>query len=507
MAYKFETTTVREPMPAARGAGGGRWEGLAGTIAKDDTLSEEEDAPRYEQSFWAMNVKAKTEPPRILLVGLRHGLPDADEDDFYTNKHFLDYEIVIVDPQGALIGRNHDYTPKILDDVLSQTRENALTFLRRYARTTQKLVGFVKEGGLAIVFLRPMPTLKYERSISYGSETVLVNLNKYLPWRENTTHRAHGSNIEFTSRGPIGQFWEATNGLWSYEAVYNDLPEGPNLAHVRSHPDEVVANSIVSKKRGLLIMAPVPRLENVPDGELFAQAVGNLHKVYQTEGPAPQLPGWASDYSLPGEAELRADISAANGEIEVLREQVGQHTEMLDALCLHKLLVTGHDSALEKAVDRVLTDLGLIVEPGPKGRVDRTAAYRDRKFAVEVQGVKRGAKEDHARALTIWVAEVAREDNKEPKGLLVANPYRETPLADRGGNNPWPGETIKICKRHGLCAMTGLQLLGLYLDAMADDTKREQLIESMFDTEGLFEGYDDWEQFLTPVESKASEKG
>ncbi len=110
------------------------------------------------------------------------------------------------------------------------------------------------------------------------------------------------------------------------------------------------------------------------------------------------------------------------------------------------------------------------------------------------------------RALTIWVAEVAREDNKEPKGLLVVNPYRETPLADRRGNNPWPGETIKICKRQGHCAMTGLQLLGLYLDAMADDTKRERLIERMFSTDGLFEGYEDWNQFPAPVESKASEK-
>ncbi len=168
--------------------------------------------------------------------------------------------------------------------------------------------------------------------------------------------------------------------------------------------------------------------------------------------------------------------------------------------------MTGHDSALEGAVDRVLTDLGMKVEPGPKGRVDRTATYGDRKFAVEVQGVKRGAKEDHARALIIWVQEVALQDGKDPKGLLVVNPYRDTPLAERGGNNPWPGDTIKICERQGHCAMTGLQLLGLYLDARADDTKREQLIERMFRTEGLFNGYEDWSQFLAPVESEASKK-
>jgi hypothetical protein len=47
--------------------------------------------------------------------------------------------------------------------------------------------------------------------------------------------------------------------------------------------------------------------------------------------------------------------------------------------------------------------------------------------------------------------------------------------------------------------MTGLQLLGLYVDAMSDGAKREQLIERMFGTEGRFEGYEDWRQFLAPV--------
>ena len=460
-----------------------------------------------------MNAKANTAPPRILLVGLRYGLPDTDQDEFYTDKHFLDYDIVIIDPQGALKGQSHDYTVKIQDGALRP--KDGDTFHKRYLRTTQKMVEFVNMGGLAIVFLRPMPTLEYEKKSLRDREILKVSLEEYLLGKKNLIRRAHGSNIEFTTQGPIGRFWETTDGLWSYEAVYNDPPKEQRLAHVRGHPDEVVADLIVTEERGFVIMTPVPNFENKRDDwrveaeekELFIRAVRSLHEALRTEGPAPQLPDWASDYSLPGEIELRAEISAANGQIEALQEQVRQRTKVLDDFCLHKLLVTGYDSALEGAVDRVLTDLGLKVEPGPKGRVDRIATYGDRKFAVEVQGVKKGAREDHVRALTIWVQDVARQDGKEPKGLLVVNPYRDTPLAERGGNNPWPGDTIKICERQGHCAMTGLQLLGLYLDARADDTKREQLIERMFRTEGLFEGYEDWSQFLAPVESKASEKG
>ena len=52
-----------------------------------------------------MSAKANATSSRILVVGLAHALPDTDYDEFYTDKHFLDYDIVIVDPQGALYGQ------------------------------------------------------------------------------------------------------------------------------------------------------------------------------------------------------------------------------------------------------------------------------------------------------------------------------------------------------------------------------------------------------------------
>ena len=225
------------------------WGGLVGDIAKDGTLQKKESAPRHEESFWTMNAKAITDPPRILRVGLRYGLPEVDGDDFYTDTHFLDYDIVIMDPQGALIARSHDYTDSIRDDVLPLDL-GAEPFLSRYERVTQKLVEFVNAGGLAVIFLRAMPTLNYEVPGKYESSLVTVSLDKHLPWRENTIHRAHGSNIEFTTQGSIGRFWESTNGFWHYEAVYDDPPVGQRLAHVKGHPDEVVANLIMTEKRG-----------------------------------------------------------------------------------------------------------------------------------------------------------------------------------------------------------------------------------------------------------------
>jgi hypothetical protein len=247
------------------------------------------------------------------------------------------------------------------------------------------------------------------------------------------------------------------------------------------------------------------QLEKNYKGELFLPAVANLYEALGANGPVLQLPDWAGDYGLPGETGLKSKISNAGKTIRSMQKEIDQSTKELDLLCLHKLLITGHDNALEGAVDRVLTDLGMEVKVGPKGRVDRTAVHGDRKLAIEVQGVKRGAKEDHARSLIIWVQEVALEDDgKEPKGLLVVNPYRDTPLAERG-SMPWTDTIVKICERQGFCAMTGLQLLGLYLDANSDDAKRDELIQQIFDTEGIFVGYEKWQDFLTVAETDMAE--
>lgn len=437
---------------------------------------------------------------RILMIGFSFGIRGVDAVDFNTDTHFLDYDIVIVDPLGAL----KDVVGQVQDDLLSLAPLEGPMFLNRFERSASKLLSFVNSGGFAIIFLRPMPTVQIKTRMG---DVMSKSLDAFMPWGANSVRRGHGNNIEFTRQEYFSQFLQAAGGRWSYEAIFDDPPKSSRLAHVRGHPDEVVASVITNEKNGFAIMTPVWSVDGrgATQSELdlrrrrFSQAVIGLHSALRTDSPALQLPEWASGFSLPGEEQLKAEISTTSQKIEGLRKEAKDRARALDDLRLHKLLVTGFDSALENAVDRVLSDLGFEVQRGPKGRVDLTAVYGHRKFAVEVQGVKRGAKEGHARKLTIWVNEVALADGKEPKGLLVVNPYREMPLAERNGNNYWPGETIEVCKRGGHCAITGLQLLGLYLDAKDDSAKREELIDRLFDTVGLFEGYEDWSQFLDQV--------
>ncbi len=373
---------------------------------------------------------------RVFLLGLGYTLADVDHDDFFTDTHFLDYDVIVLDPFGALSCRQHEYP--VYDNVMPLKHESGPAFHLRYTRITNKLFEFIHKGGMAIVFMRFMPTLRYPDSDVRSRNKITQDLNVGMPWDKSTTRKVRGSNIAFTTDGPFGLFWSATEGLWHYAAVYDEPQDRNSLAHVKGHTDQVVADYSTTVGAGFCIQTPVLSFEDNqtdPDakkkaGERFIQAVADLYQALRADAPKPHLPDWADDYCLPGETPLRETIQTAREEISALQDQISQRTNEVDELVCHKALFTGHDNVLEAAVDRVLTDLGMEVEPGPKGRVDRVAVFGDRKFAVEVQGVKKGAKEDHARALTQWVQEIAIQDGKEPKGLLYQSLLTETHLGD-----------------------------------------------------------------------------
>jgi len=60
---------------------------------------------------------------------------------------------------------------------------------------------------------------------------------------------------------------------------------------------------------------------------------------------------------------------------------------------------------------------------------------------------------------------------------------------------------ISYSEKRDHCLITGLQLLGLYLDCKNNPDKKAQVIASIFSTSGVFGYYQDWRGFLKLEES------
>jgi hypothetical protein len=94
------------------------------------------------------------------------------------------------------------------------------------------------------------------------------------------------------------------------------------------------------------------------------------------------------------------------------------------------------------------------------------------------------------------VSEYYLENNGvKAKGILIVNAFKDTPLKDRT-EVQFPDQMLPYAQAREHCLMTGLQLLGLYLDCKDDDEKKRQMIDLMFTTNGIFSEYRDWTSFI-----------
>ena len=132
---------------------------------------------------------------------------------------------------------------------------------------------------------------------------------------------------------------------------------------------------------------------------------------------------------------------------------------------------------------------------GEIGRDDLIIKYNEKIAVIEVKGVSKSAAEKHVTQLEKWVSEYHLKNEIKAKGILVINAFKDVPLSERK-EKPFPDQMLPYSQKREHCLITGLQLLGLYLDCVNNLSKKEKMINLLFETNGIFKEYEDWENFL-----------
>ena len=112
--------------------------------------------------------------------------------------------------------------------------------------------------------------------------------------------------------------------------------------------------------------------------------------------------------------------------------------------------------------------------------------------------MKSSSAEKHAAQLEKWVSQYYEKNDIKPKGILVVNAYNDRPLEERT-EPAFPNQMLKFSIAREHCLITGLQLLCLYLDCKDDDEKRRKAIDDLLTTNGVFDKYQDWSEFIQKV--------
>jgi hypothetical protein len=231
-------------------------------------------------------------------------------------------------------------------------------------------------------------------------------------------------------------------------------------------------------------------------GRVDVEFCDALEELIGGLGESPTaLPAWAHELRVGGEDAARAAVLDLEQQVQDAADRRDIAAARLAEIEAVKALVTETGKPLEKLVRKAFEGLGCRTEDGDPGRTEFVLRWGRRTAVVEVKGVAKSAKEADSAQLEKWVSEQFAKEGKRPKGLLIVNGFKDTPLPQREAP-VFPNQMLKYAVSREHCLLSSTQLLCAELDVVEHPERAKQVMASIFAAVGVYPGYLDWRQFL-----------
>lgn len=443
---------------------------------------------------------------------------DTTRSSFAADTSVYDYDVVIWDPAASF----HDYYSQYTEyyqNLPALTDHESVRIIADCKRRRNEFSEFVKSGKTLVVIVRPpqecyVDTGKHTYSGTGRNRVTTRQVDRYDLWRAlpipATLTKASGERIEMQADGPITALLKQYQQHLSYEAVMTDV-QGTAVAKVRG-TERVVGSVLRSDGGGYIIMLPVVNLASeadnetgdedgdwLPDAPQFQlDLLAAIEQLTDTAGAS--RPAWAEDYATEDQEKLRGAVIEQQTKVESARAKLAKlQQQKSDAEACDQLFL-GTGRILENQVRDVLELLGgQVTEPEP-GRDDWKVAFPEGEAVVEVKGVSKSAAEKHAAQLEKWVASAYEETGTMPKGILVVNTWRETPLTKRTKED-FPAQMLPYSEGRGHCLVTGLQFFLMRAEVEKDQSRAEHWRKTLLTTSGVIPT-GDWRTVIRETKSE-----
>lgn len=467
-----------------------------------------------------------TKPLTVIALDWPTADPRVESVSYGSRTTLLGYDIALWSPTNLLTryrrGREHS-TFQGLPDL---SEDNSFAIKRDVSRRREEMMRFLNLGKTLVVEL-PAPTTWYvdsgEREYSGTGRnrqtTTLVAsmaLTDTFPWAVDL-RGAEGSKMRLKAGEPFSSFWQASHEWFNYHA-YMEEPAGTPLATIEGTDLTVAALHRVGK--GTVLVLPMFALEDpwrVDPGDYenredlaearkelrdrnkvekrFFDHLLTLLGAIRADTGQYEMPPWAETVRLPQEEALAIEVRRTEERLARMVKAVDKKTAELDAIASRKLLFTGTGPALEQMVAQVFAALGCEVLDGEPGRTDRIVRTGDRVAVVEIKGKTKSASESDAAQLEKWVSDRTLSGDGVPKGILIVNGWRTKPLSERT-DEVFPHQMRTYSEKREHCLISGIQLLGAWLDAEKNPSSRREILRSILECVGVYDRYRDWRRFL-----------
>jgi len=304
------------------------------------------------------------------------------------------------------------------------------------------------------------------------------------------TSEASGRNVANAASGPLRLFFENAKGTLRYEGILRE-PKGEAFLVIDG--TQQVVGSHTKAGEGHILFTP----HFIDKGLSFVAGIVAWYEVVTRTITHEPEPPWSTAVAFDLELREQAKVDALDEQVKGITALYAAAVQTYDKLRAWKRLIYGTGDELEDQVGQALSLFGFAVQPGPPGRDDFVVEADGTPAVVEVKGVTGSASETYAAQLEKWASTYAADHNGlAPKAILVVNAFRDKPLPER--TQPvFPDQMLRYSEQREHCLVSGVQLLGMVVDVLANPAGAGAVRQLLTSTKGRLEGYDDYRAFLS----------
>jgi hypothetical protein len=388
--------------------------------------------------------------------------------DYLSNRSLIDFDFLILDTDAMKIDHNN-------------------RAIHYYEKRKTEIEEFMNLKRVPLIILSPnTSSLSFQNS---NGQLIDHHISSLLPIPNFKTENEFGQKFLITSKNSLSSFFDKYQDLFAYKVIFTE--------HNGTITTEVpMTKKVLSFYNDKSVFLPHINKSLKDKEQEFLTDLYNGSKAI-IEKNKTKLPEWSNSFYLPKEQEIRNDISKTKQKILDLQQELEGKEKTIIWFEDKKILFTGSGDELENEIEVLLEELGFKIIEADRNRDDLIVQFADHIAVIEIKGVNSSAAEKHAAQLEKWVAGYLEKNGVKPKGILIVNSFKDKKLDERNETS-FPDQMLNdycIPRKH--CLITSLQLLGLYYEAINHPDKKGQLIKSLFDTIGVYQGFKNWNEFIT----------
>jgi hypothetical protein len=214
---------------------------------------------------------------------------------------------------------------------------------------------------------------------------------------------------------------------------------------------------------------------------------------------------WVSGYVVPEMEAILAEIQELKELIQEMEQRkLGLEMKVNEREVLRNALLTGSGAQLKQAVEHIFNELGVNVQTGSADRTDIVLEHKGLDFVSEVVACEGSIGLGNIRQLNHWVEDFIESNGRQPKGLLIANPFCHTPLDQRENNGhvAFPAEIRLLAEqRYKFGLLTTPQLFVAYCKFKEGQLDINELMTELFETVWVYGNHRDYDRFKVSTQA------